>query len=70
MVTGRGRDRLGKEDHDSVAALLGQPDSDTLLTGVVTSARTIAYALDGTVRRAAPVPAGPHPAGAARAGRS
>jgi [protein-PII] uridylyltransferase len=53
VVTGRGRDRLGKEDHDSVAALLGQPDSDTLLTGVVTSARTIAYALDGTVRRAA-----------------
>ncbi len=29
VVTGRGRDRLGKEDHDSVAALLGQPDSDT-----------------------------------------
>ena len=52
VVTGRGRDRLGKEDHDSVAALLGLPDSDTLLTGVVTSARTIAYALDGTVRRA------------------
>ena len=53
VVTGRGRDRLAKEDHDSVAALLGQPYSDTLLTGVVTSARTIAYALDGTVRRAA-----------------
>ena len=63
VVTGRGRDRLGKEDHDSVAALLGLPDPDTLLTGVVTSARTIAYALDGTVRRAAPVPARPHPAG-------
>jgi [protein-PII] uridylyltransferase len=26
VVTGRGRDRLGREDHDAVAALLGHDD--------------------------------------------
>jgi [protein-PII] uridylyltransferase len=52
VVTGRGRDRLGREDHDAVAALLGERDADAMLTGVATSARTIAYALDVTVRRA------------------
>ena len=53
VVTGRGRDRLGREDHDAAAALLGYPDADLLLTDVSASARTIAYALDGTLRRAA-----------------
>src|SRR6476661_5347379 len=52
VVTGRGRDRLTREEHDAVAALLGEPDADAMLTGVVTSARTIAFALDATVRRA------------------
>jgi len=52
VVTGRGRDRLTREDHDAVAALLGEPDADAMLTGVATSARTIAFALDATVRRA------------------
>ncbi|HET8983313.1 MAG TPA: nucleotidyltransferase domain-containing protein, partial [Pedococcus sp.] len=52
VVTGRGRDRLGREDHDAVAALLGHDDADELLTTVSTAARTVAYALDGTVRRA------------------
>ncbi len=52
VVTGRGRDRLTREDHDPVAALLGFGDADDLLTSVSTSARTIAYAVDGTVRRA------------------
>ncbi|MBM6404767.1 [protein-PII] uridylyltransferase [Phycicoccus sp. CSK15P-2] len=52
VVTGRGRDRLGREDHDAVAALLGHPDGDELLTAVSGAGRTIAYALDGTVRRA------------------
>ncbi len=52
VVTGRGRDRLGREDHDAVAALLGYGDPDDMLTEVSRSARTIAYALDGTVRRA------------------
>jgi [protein-PII] uridylyltransferase len=53
VVTGRGRDRLGLEDHDAVAALLGHPDADTMLSVVGTAARTVSYALDGTVRRAA-----------------
>ncbi|GAA1229739.1 [protein-PII] uridylyltransferase [Oryzihumus leptocrescens] len=52
VVTGRGRDRLTREDHDAVAALLGEPDADAMLTEVATSARTIAFALDATVRRA------------------
>jgi [protein-PII] uridylyltransferase len=53
MVTGRGRDRLGLEDQDAVAALLGHPDADAMLVAVGTSARTLSYAIDGTVRRAA-----------------
>jgi [protein-PII] uridylyltransferase len=53
VVTARGRDRLGLEDHDAVAALLGHPDADSMLAVVGTAARTISYALDGTVRRAA-----------------
>ncbi|PKW25879.1 [protein-PII] uridylyltransferase [Phycicoccus duodecadis] len=52
VVTGRGRDRLGREDHDAVAALLGHTDADDLLTAVSDAGRTVAYALDGTVRRA------------------
>lgn len=52
VVTGRGRDRLTRQDQDAVAALLGEPDADTLLTSVVQAGRTISYALEGTVRRA------------------
>jgi [protein-PII] uridylyltransferase len=52
VVTGRGRDRLTREDQDAVAALLGHADADELLTSVAGAGRTIAYALDGTVRRA------------------
>ena len=52
VVTGRGRDRLGREDHDAVAALLAYPDADDLLTAVSRAGRLIAYSLDGTVRRA------------------
>ena len=53
MVTGRGRDRLGLEEQDAVAALLGHPDADAMLVVVGTAARTLSYAIDGTVRRAA-----------------
>ena len=53
VVTGRGRDRLGLQDHDAVAALLGHPDADAMLSVVGTAARTLSYAIDGTVRRAA-----------------
>jgi [protein-PII] uridylyltransferase len=52
VVTGRGRDRLGREEHDAVAALLGHDDADDLLTAVSSAGRHIAYALDGTLRRA------------------
>lgn len=52
VVTGRGRDRLGREDQDGVAALLGQLDPDALLTAVVDCACAINFALDGTFRRA------------------
>lgn len=52
VVTGRGRDRLVREEHDAVAALLGLGDRDELLTAVSTSARTIAWALEATMRRA------------------
>ena len=53
VVTGRGRDRLGREDQDGVAALLGHLDQDALLTEVVECARSINFALDSTFRRAA-----------------
>ncbi len=53
VATGRGRDRLGREDQDAVAALLGHRDADAMLTEVSSSARVIAYALEGTLRRAA-----------------
>ena len=52
VVTGRGRDRLGREEHDAVAALLGHDDADDLLTAVSSAGRYIAYAIDGTLRRA------------------
>ncbi len=52
VVTGRSRDRLTREDHDAVAALLGYPHADNLLTDVSGAARVIGYALDGTLRRA------------------
>ncbi|MDN5765273.1 MAG: [protein-PII] uridylyltransferase [Humibacillus sp.] len=52
VVTGRGRDRLNRDDQDACAALLGYTDSDDLLTDLSTSARAIAYAVDSTLRRA------------------
>ncbi|MEO8519117.1 MAG: [protein-PII] uridylyltransferase [Dermatophilaceae bacterium] len=52
MVSGRGRDRLGLEEQDAVAALLGHSDSDAMLVVVSNAARTLSYALEGTVRRA------------------
>ncbi|ADU48806.1 [protein-PII] uridylyltransferase [Intrasporangium calvum] len=52
VVTGRGRDRLTRDDQDACAALLGHPDADELLTELSGAARTIAYAADSTLRRA------------------
>jgi [protein-PII] uridylyltransferase len=53
VVTGRGRDRLGLQDHDAVAALLGGRHSGTY--------RQLRDRRDGASRR--PVPAGTHLAG-------
>lgn len=52
VATGRGRDRLIREDQDAVAALLGHPDADALLTEVVQCARRVSFALDRTMRQA------------------
>ena len=52
MVTGRTGDRLGLADQDAVAAVLGLGDADDLLARVAEVGRTIAYAVDTTVRRA------------------
>lgn len=52
VVTGRSRDRLALPDHDAVAALLGYPDADLLLTDVSRDARALTYAVDATLRRA------------------
>ena len=63
VVTGRGRDRLGREDHDAVAALLGHDDADDLLTAVSSAGRHIAYAARRHAAPRRPVAARPHPAG-------
>lgn len=52
VVTGRARDRLVREDHDAVAALLGHADRESLLTQVGTAGRTITHALDTALRAA------------------
>ncbi|MGN6414448.1 [protein-PII] uridylyltransferase [Flexivirga sp.] len=52
VVTGRGRDRLTRQEQDAVAALLGDDDADALLTSVVQAGRAIAHALEDTARRA------------------
>ena len=53
VVTGRARDRLTRDDHDSVAALMGYAETDRMLIDLSQAARVVAYALDGTLRRAA-----------------
>lgn len=52
VVTGKSRERLGREDQDAVAALLGYTDPDDLLADVATAGRTIAWTLQGALRRA------------------
>jgi [protein-PII] uridylyltransferase len=51
-VTGKGVDKLFLADQDSVAVACGLTDRDELLAKVSEAARTIAYAVDVTVRRA------------------
>lgn len=50
--TGRGRDRLTREDQRGVAALLGFETPDDCLTSVLGAGRVLRYAVDGTLRRA------------------
>lgn len=52
LSSGRGRDRLLRDEADGVAALLGHADSDDLLAAVSSAGRTVAWELDGTSRRA------------------
>ena len=51
-VTGRPGDRLGLADQDAVAAVTGDDDADALLARVSGAGRTIAHAVDTTMRRA------------------
>src|SRR5665648_386836 len=52
VTTRRPTNRLLRADQDEVAALLGVGDADDLLAGLAESGRTIAHALDTTVRHA------------------
>lgn len=52
VVTGKSSDQLLLAEQDTVAGLVGADDADALLTQVSHAARTIAYAVDTTVRRA------------------
>jgi [protein-PII] uridylyltransferase len=51
-VTGRHVDRLMLAEQDSIAAIRGFGDADELLASVAQAGRTIAHAVDTTVRRA------------------
>lgn len=51
-VTGRHRSRLGQEDQDAVAALLGLEDRDVLLREVIEAGRVLGASFDSTVRSA------------------
>ncbi len=51
-VTGRPGEKLLLAEQDAVAGLVRLGDADELLTGVSDAARTVAYAVDTTVRRA------------------
>jgi [protein-PII] uridylyltransferase len=51
-VTGRPGEKLLLAEQDAVAALVQVDDADALLTRVSDAARTVAYAVDTTVRRA------------------
>ncbi len=52
VVTGRPGNRLGLADQDVVASVVGDPDADELLARVAEAGRTVAHALDTTIRRA------------------
>src|SRR5207248_5100088 len=51
-VTGRPSDRLVLQEQDEVAQLLGLADADALLRHLAGAGRTVAYALDHSLRLA------------------
>lgn len=52
IVTGRPGNRLGLAEQDPVASAVGDGDADELLARVAEAGRTIAHAVDTTIRRA------------------
>ena len=52
LVSGRGRERLVREDRDAVAAVLAYGDGDDLLAATSDAARVVALATGATLRRA------------------
>ncbi|HEV2374963.1 MAG TPA: [protein-PII] uridylyltransferase [Streptosporangiaceae bacterium] len=51
-VTGRATDRLVLQEQDEVAEAVGVADADTLMRHLAGSGRTVAYALDSSLRQA------------------
>lgn len=52
VVTGRSGNRLLLADQDTVAAVVGDADADELLVRITHAGRTVAHAVDTTLRRA------------------
>jgi [protein-PII] uridylyltransferase len=69
-VTGRASDRLVLQEQDEVARVLGLADADALLRHLAGAGRTIAYALDQSLRQAQRAQPSPVPARAGRRGRA
>jgi [protein-PII] uridylyltransferase len=67
-VTGRAGDRLVLQEQDEVARVLGLADAATLLCHLAGAGRTIAYALDQSLRAAQRSRSGPSRSGASRGG--
>ncbi|MDQ1286468.1 MAG: [protein-PII] uridylyltransferase [Actinomycetota bacterium] len=65
-VTGRASDRLTLADQDAVAVVLRIQDADELLATTAQAGRTIAHAVDTTVRRARQAMPGRRPRGPRR----
>jgi [protein-PII] uridylyltransferase len=65
-VTGRATDRLVLQEQDEVARVLGLADADALMRHLAAAGRTIAYALDQSLRQAQRSQPGDPPAGRGR----
>src|SRR5499433_420141 len=68
-VTGRSSDRLVLQEQDEVARALGLAHADALLSHLAGAGRTIAYALDHSLRAAERSRPGASPGGRPRGGR-